>query len=495
MGACEHMAVPILAGDVANASSLTSVVGGSAIDFFVDRTTWPAAARQQRVALVTGSYDRNVDGVAFTLNRLVGHLVRRGHEVLVITPSSGRERRHPPRRGGRRQPSSQVRTAGAPLQHVPSVAFPIWQEYRLTWGLDRATRRRLVEFAPTVVHVAIQDAMGHAAQRWAHSVNVPVVCSHHTRFERYLGYYRLGFLEPLYWVGMRRFHARCAATLPPSASLASDLAAHGVPRVGVWPRGVDRTLFDPRVRSEAWRASIRGEVGAPIVLFVARLRWEKGLATFAQVIADLRARRVRHRVVIVGSGPARDGFAALLPDEATFLGTLTGATLAVAYASSDLFLYPSTTEGWGGTCLEAQASGVPVVATHSSGIVDVVAHGMGGFLAPPHNVSALADHASALLASEPLRATMSAAAARHAAAFDWARSGDRMLCEYTRVSDGVPPPPEAWSGRPPPAIADANASSVDTGWSHASCPALMTPLRATSTAATLASVSPGADAA
>ncbi len=317
-------------------------------DFAVDRASVAAAPWQQRVALVTGSYDRNIDGVALTLNRLVAHLLRRGHEVLVLCPST------------RRRPV--LRHAGATVVRVPSVPLPVWSEYRLTFGLGRAARRALHAFAPTVMHVAIQDAMGHAAVRWASERGIPSVCSHHTRFESYLGFYGLSALEPLFWFGMRRFHARCAATLPPSTSLAALLAERGIPRVRPWARGVETTAFSPSKRSEAWREALPGPAGAPVLLLVARLRWEKGLRAFASAvheIAEVRALPVR--VVVIGDGPARRDLRALLPPNATMLGHVTGEPLATAYASSDLFLYPSTTEGWGATCLEAQAR-----ATHPS---------------------------------------------------------------------------------------------------------------------------------
>ena len=81
-------------------------------------------------------------------------------------------------------------------------------------------------------------------------------------------------------------------------------------------------------------------------------------------------RRVPHMSVVVGEGPARSELQRRLP-QARFLGKLTGEALATAYASSDVFLYPSESEGWGATCLEAQAAGVPVVAYRASGIVEV----------------------------------------------------------------------------------------------------------------------------
>ena len=446
-------------------------------NFTVDPSLHPAASHQHRVLLVTNSYDRNIDGVALTLNRLVSHLIRRGHEVLVVVPSRPRGA----------QPPALV--ASGRLVRVPSVKLPIWWEYRLTWGLGRKVQKQLAAFDPTVVHIAIQDAMGHAAQKWALTRNIPVVCSHHTRFERYLRYYGLGYvgLESLYWFGMRRFHRGCAATLPPSDSLAHVLTAHGIERVGVWPRGVDCALYNPSHYSEAWRARVDAAAGAaaaaggggrgggaaaaasgsgtgspppsspaaPIVLLVARLRWEKGLQEFAAVVNELGARGVVVRVAVVGDGPAREGLRALLPPSAIFFGELTGLALAEAYASSDIFLFPSTTEGWGATCLEAQASGVPVVATRSSGIVEVLEHSVGGLLAPPHNVSALADHVSLLVNDGKLRRKMGRDAVKHAATFDWARSGDRMLCEYVRHAGvGASPRLLSLGSRPAPSFSE-----------------------------------------
>ena len=131
--------------------------------------------------------------------------------------------------------------------------------------------------------------------------------------------------------------------------------------------------------------------------------------------------------------------ASLLPPSSAFFGTLTGEALAAAYASSDIFLFPSTTEGWGGTCLEAQAAGLPVVATRSSGIVEVIADAIGGYLLPPGDTRALADAVARLATDDAERRAMGRRAAGHAARFDWAASGDTMLCEYGKHALAVPP--------------------------------------------------------
>ncbi len=419
-----------------------ALLAAGVLDLHVNASAYPAAREQHRVVLVTGSYDRTIDGVALTLNRLVGYLIRRGHEVLVLCPAAARG--HAPA----------FVHAGAPVVRVPSVPLPIWSEYRLTWGLGREATRRLAGFEPTVMHIAVQDAMGHAAQRWAIRHAIPTICSHHTRFERYLPFYHLSPLTGLYWRGMRRFHGRCRVTLPPSESLRRELIERGVPRVGVWPRGVDTALFRPTARSTAWNAAVPApnpeEAAAPVLLIVARLRWEKGLRDFAHVSRMLSARNVSHRLAVVGDGPARLGFRRLLPPTAAFYGTLTGADLARAYASSDVFLFPSTTEGWGATCLEAQASGLPVVATESTGIVDVVADGVGGVLLPPGDAAGMADAVAALVGDGSRRRAMGARGVDYARRYGWDESGERVLREYGKHADAVPPTRSVAEGRPPP---------------------------------------------
>lgn len=395
----------------------------SNLSFRVPPTEQPRLAAQHRVAIVTGSYDQSIDGVALTLNRLAARLLQLGHSVLVLCPG---DVARPP-----------VLEHAGLLVRVPSTPLPVWSEYRLTWGLGGTARAALEQFRPTVLHVAVPDAMGVAAQRWAARRRTPLLCSHHTRWASYLDYSPpLRPFASLAWLHLRRFHARCAATLPPSQGAANELAARGIPRLVVWPRGVDVALFSPSKRLAA-----AGSV--PTVLLVARLRWEKGLADFAAVVRRLEARAGRgaaFRTEVVGDGPARRRLEQLLP-RASFRGLLTGEALAAAYAGADVFLYPSTTEGWGGTCLEAQASGLPVVATDSPGVADVISAGASGLLAPPGDVGAMAAHVAALLANRSLRVAMGRAAAAHASTFSWEASGDLVLAQYdgmaSRVGRGV----------------------------------------------------------
>ena len=237
--------------------------------------------------------------------------------------------------------------------------------------------RALDDFAPTIAHIATPDILGLDAMRWVHNYNakllysgkssssVPIVCSYHTRFNAYLKYYGLKIAENLLWAYLRSFYSGCAHVYPPTPEVGNELVQHGLHRdsVRLWPRGVNITLFSPEKRDEDFRSRILdgsgGENAEVILLMVSRLVLEKGLNVFADVVDLIILNKIDNiKVVVVGEGPARsalekrfkaaisegvDGSSRRKP-RVTFLGALTGETLAKIYASCDLFLFPSLTE-------------------------------------------------------------------------------------------------------------------------------------------------------
>src|SRR5690606_41619097 len=99
--------------------------------------------------------------------------------------------------------------------------------------------------------------------------------------------------------------------------------------IGIWSRGVDRTIFDPSHRDLAWRRSLGIGDDEVAVGFLGRVVMEKGLDVFSETMALLRQRGVSHKVLVVGEGPARGWFAERVP-EAVFTGMLTHAELGRA---------------------------------------------------------------------------------------------------------------------------------------------------------------------
>ena len=136
-----------------------------------------------------------------------------------------------------------------------------------------------------------------------------------------------------------------------------------------------------------------------------------------------------HRVVIVGDGPDR-GFVERALPHAIFTGFLSGEDLATAYASSDLFVFPSDSESFGNVTLEAMASGLPCVCADATGSRSLVVPDQTGFLASADDADGFARAATALIEDAGLRRRMGEAARARALSYSWDETMARMLCYY-----------------------------------------------------------------
>lgn len=371
-----------------------------------------------KVALITGSYNYIADGVALTLNRMVGFLETQGVEVLVFAPVG-------------KVPAFAHKGEVVP---VFSIAAPGRSEYRAALGLSRPARDRLLAFNPDVLHIATPDLLGHAAQKLGQKMGWPIVASYHTRFETYLKYYGLSSLTPLLTGIVRNFYDACLEIYVPSPSMIDVLRADGVKgALRLWPRGVDTVRFHPDKRSEAWRADRGVRPDEVVIAFVSRLVKEKRVAEVAAVLARLRASGVAHRALFVGDGPERAFLAQHVP-EAIFEGYLTGDALAVAYASSDIFLFPSDTETFGNVTLEAMASGLPAVCANATGSQSLVEPGVTGYLAEVGDDGALYDAVAALAIGPALRRRLGLAGRERSLTYSWDAAMGGLLARYEALA-------------------------------------------------------------
>lgn len=370
-----------------------------------------------RIALFSGNYNYVRDGANQALNRLVGFLLRQGAQVRIYSPTVA-------------EPAFK---ATGDLVSVPAFSIPTRKEYRVPRSLPRAVRRDLEAFAPNVIHVASPDIVAHRAISWARARGVPAVASVHTRFETYMQFYNLHWLEPVIRAILRRFYRRCDAIVAPAESTAAILRAQRMNSdISIWTRGVDREQFNPGRRDMAWRRA-HGITGKEMVVaFLGRLVLEKGLDVFADAIDSARASGVKLKVVAIGEGPARDYFEQRLPD-AIFTGQLTGAELARALASSDVFLNPSITEAFGNVTLEAMACGLPVIAAAASGTTSLVRDGDTGVLVEPHDIDAYAQALAAYARDPALRARHGEAGLAYAQTMDWDQINGAVMKVYQRV--------------------------------------------------------------
>jgi phosphatidylinositol alpha 1,6-mannosyltransferase len=370
-----------------------------------------------RIALFSGNYNYVRDGANQALNRLVDYLLRQGAQVRIYSPTVA---------------DPAFKPTGK-LFSVPSVAIPFRPEYRIPIALTAGVRRDLAEFDPNIVHISSPDIVAHRAVSWARRRNVTAIASIHTRFETYLAYYHMEILEPAARAIMRRLYRRCDAIVAPAESTAAVLRAQRMNRdISIWSRGVDREQFNPERRDMEWRRSMGIDDDALVVSFLGRLVIEKGLDQFADAIDALAERKAKHRVLVIGDGPARAWFEQRLPD-AIFIGQQVGGDLARAVASSDVLLNPSITEAFGNVTLEAMASGLPVVAAVATGATNLVRDGETGILVEPGDAEAFADALEGYAKGPELRRRHGEAGLGDAMTMDWDRINSAVVRAYLRV--------------------------------------------------------------
>ena len=374
-------------------------------------------ASQLRVALFTGNYNYVRDGANQALNRLVGYLLSLGAAVRVYSPTIDQPA-FPPT---------------GDLVSIPSLPVPGRGEYRFPLMIPPSIKRDISRFAPNIIHVASPEILGHRAVSLALNRNLPVVASVHTRFETYFRYYGLAFLEPVVEALLRRFYRRCDAIFAPSESMAQLLRDQRMSYdVGIWSRGIDRTIFRPDRRSLEWRRSLGIGDDDVVIGFVGRLVMEKGLDVFADTIDQLERKQVRHKVLVVGQGPAREWFEKRLP-KAIFAGFQAGEDLGRAVASMDMLFNPSVTETFGNVTLEAMAAGLPVVAARATGSESLIDDGVTGRLIQPGRTQAFADALRHFCEDGGHRQKIGLAGLQSSARYGWDQVNQELVDAYIRI--------------------------------------------------------------
>ncbi|MGA1193476.1 MAG: glycosyltransferase family 4 protein [Kiritimatiellia bacterium] len=265
-----------------------------------------------------------------------------------------------------------------------------------------------------VIHVSTPGPMGLLGLLAARQRGLPVCGTYHTDFPRYAGELTGDpALEQVGWQFMRWFYGQLDRVAAPTESIRRELIAHGfdAERVQVVGRGVDTTLFEPSRRDEARRTE-QGHNKSLQLLYVGRLSREKNLETLASAFKRLLPTRPDISLTLVGEGPFRTELERLLAGTpVTFAGTLKGEALARAYASADLFVFPSKTDTFGRVVLEAQASGLPVVVSDQGGPKDAMLDGITGVVVDALDEQRLAAAIDALT-DDPARMAAFSIAAR-----------------------------------------------------------------------------------
>ncbi|HYW49441.1 MAG TPA: glycosyltransferase family 1 protein [Gemmatimonadaceae bacterium] len=368
-----------------------------------------------RLALFSDTYPPQMNGVSRTLERLVAAARERGAEVRIFTTSDPELQHHD---------ADEIRWDSVPFWAYPQV--------RLAAPRVFAAKSALAAWRPSLVHVATEFGVGLAGRGAAVSLGTPLVTSYHTSFSAYAEFYRLGALASAGWKYFRWFHSAAARTFTPTEAIRDEVQSHGFRNVGVWGRGVDGDRFDPRHRSLEWRRSLGIADDAMVVLYVGRIAKEKGLEHALAAMTQLVAEAPSIRFVFVGDGPYEAELRAAAPSSVIFTGRLSGAPLSTAYASSDVFLFPSVTDTFGNVLLEAMASGLVVIAADAGNTRELVGDGR-GVIVKVEQPEAIASALRALEGDRSHHGAIRERAQGWARERTWDRVWNGLFDEYRRV--------------------------------------------------------------
>ncbi|MBX3388312.1 MAG: glycosyltransferase family 1 protein [Phycisphaeraceae bacterium] len=405
-----------------------------------------------RIALFTDTLG-DVNGVSRFLNDIADQALELGRPLKILTSTRFPVRELPnivnipPRLAAQLPGYSNLECALPPLRRLFAAA--------------RA-------FRPDVVHISTPGPIGFAGRLFARRTRLPVAGVYHTDFPAYVEHiFEDAGLTALTTFSMRWFYAPFHTVFSRSVEYQAALE-----RLGIEPSrcvrlkpGFNTARFHPRFRDAGfWKSCRIPETGAK-VLYVGRVSVEKNLPRLTEIWNRVRARSPRPdaHLVIVGDGPYRAEMQDKLSGQnAHFLGFRHGEELARIYASSDLFVFPSTTDTLGQVAFEAQASGLPTLVTDAGGPKEIVRHGQTGFVLAPGDTQAWADRIVTILCDPVLRAGMGSSAHDHVQQYSILGSFEHFWSIHEKIV-GIPRTSEAAAEVTPIADISSFPSSISIG--------------------------------
>ena len=373
---------------------------------------YPASRPSLRIAVVTETWPPEVNGVAMTLAKLVQGLSHRNHDVQLIRP---------------RQTKTESPLNDSSLEEVLMRGMPIPRYPELKLGLP--SKKTLVKTwtlrRPDVVHIATEGPLGWSALQAAKVLKLPVTSDFRTNFQSYSKHYGVGWLRKPIVAYLRKFHNATACTMVPTRELMRTLSENGFVNLKVVSRGVDTKLFNISKRDKSLRSSWGATEKTKVLISVGRMAPEKNLEQVLKTYEALKHTDQEFKLVMVGDGPLKDQFQQRYPD-IIFPGMLSQPNLAVYYASSDLFVFPSQTETFGNVTLEALASGIPVLAFDCAAARDWVQTGINGWLVAESNPEGFAAQAVAVFNSKDALDQITQSTRQQVVHLDWDQIAEQV---------------------------------------------------------------------
>jgi len=373
-----------------------------------------------KIAYFTDTYIPEINGVTNTLKKLSEYLDGKAIEYAFFAPGYDDkmivEEKNIYRYKG-------FRTNISPES---CLAFPNTKE--IFTQCDR--------LKPDLVHVTTEFGIGYKGMKYALSRKLPFVKSYHTNYDQYLKYFNLEIFEAVIQRYLKWFHRFADITLAPSKNTLERLKSNGYKNLDIWSRGIDTGRFSPSRRSLALRDEF-GIRDRTAFLYVGRLSPEKGLHILTEAIQTINSKYKDKAVFIfTGDGPYAQTIRDAGLGNVILTGFKTGDELSEIYASCDCFVFPSGTETFGNSALEAMASGLPVVSVNSGGVTEFLVHGYNSLLAENNDAQVFTEHMIRLMEDRELRDTISKNALITAKERNWNDIFDGLLAKYEKLIRG-----------------------------------------------------------
>jgi len=385
-----------------------------------------------RVLISTACYNV-IDGVTLTIRKIEAAILNAGGHVCILTTKSGNE-------------------ANTNLNGVhrnrriifldDAVKIPFLEDgkdsddaYYLGVKISNDVRRKLDGFEATIIHLTATDCVGLDVIQYARDNEIPLMGTYHSNVIDYLNHYSLSFLKPFlgpFFTHQYSFLQHLYVPTPFAWDFVTDhFQLDRYTNLNIWGRGIDLENFSPKWRCNKFRKKLGILPSEVVICFVGRLVFEKRPDIFANVIRRLHGAGVSFKALVVGVGPYYEEMRKL--PNTICMGWSRGEELSVAYASSDIFLFPGALETFGNVTLEAAASGLPlIVESECSG--HLVRDGVSGFACPNGDEDAFFNATITLVHNQKLREGFSVKSREHSFIFENEKILSQMLKNYADVT-------------------------------------------------------------
>lgn len=380
-----------------------------------------------KICMMTNTYLPHVGGVARSVSTFAEEYLRLGHDVLVVAPTFD----------GDPLPEK----SEAFVERVAALQNFNGSDFSVRLPLAAALSDRLDAFKADIIHAHHPFLLGDSALRVAMNKNVPIVFTHHTRYEDYTHYmpFESEALKEVAKTLPTHFANLCDGVIAPSESIARLLRRRGVKSpISVVPTGIDVEGF-ASANGVHFREKFKIPKSAIVIGHVGRLAAEKNMPFLFEGVAAAMKQAPETWFLVVGDGPEKAMLTEVLTrdnlqDRLVMAGKQTGRALQSAYRAMDFFAFASTSETQGMVVAEAMAAHLPVVALNAPGVREVVTDGENGFLLPPKASSEEFAAALVRLAVDPAqREILAKAASATAQKYSRERSARRALAFYDKV--------------------------------------------------------------